>query len=105
MLGGLRKGNVPLFLKEMDIILKKNPVLKEKLAELKIFDEYKEIENQYASASTMSDVSPQPKKEMGVPAETLPALAAGAYKVGKPILKGLGKNDICVSFVTSKLFI
>jgi hypothetical protein len=87
MLGGLRKGNVPLFLKEMDTILKKNPVLKEKLAELQIFDEYKEIENQYASASTMSDVSPQPKKEMGIPAEAIPATAAAAYKFGKPALK------------------
>ena len=39
----------------------------------------------------MSDVSPQPKKEMGIPAEAIPATAAAAYKFGKPALKTAAK--------------
>jgi len=83
----IKRLNVPGFFNTFNKILQRRPDLRVELG-----DEYSDIENQYASASTMSDVSPQPKKEIGVPAETLPALAAGAYKVGKPILKGLGKT-------------
>jgi len=39
----------------------------------------------------MSDVSPQPKKEMGIPAEAIPATAAAAYRFGKPLLSAVGK--------------
>ena len=95
MLGGLRKGNVPLFLKEMNDILKKNPALKDKLAELPMFDEYRDIQNQYAAldTGTMTDVYTGPKilkkeTEEGLPAETLPAIAAATYKPVKALAKG-----------------
>jgi len=39
MLGGIRKGNVPLFLKQMNEILEKNPGLKDQLTQLNVFNE------------------------------------------------------------------
>ena len=99
MLGGLRKGNVPLFLKEMDNILKKNPVLKNKLAELPIFDEYSDIQNQYAALDkgTMSDVNinfslPESLKKEVVPAEAISAATLPLAERSKKILSGLGKG-------------
>ena len=99
MLGGLRKGNVPLFLKEMDNILKNNPALKNKLAELPIFDEYSDIQNQYASLNTgtMSDVNidlslPESVKKEVVPAEAISAATLPLAERGKKILSGLGKG-------------
>jgi len=98
MLGGLRKGNVPLFLKEMDNILKKNPALKDKLAELPMFDEYSDIKNQYAAldTGTMSDVninfsSPGSLKKEVVPAEAIGAATLPIAAQGKKIVSGLGK--------------
>jgi len=98
MLGGLRKGNVPLFLKEMDNILKKNPALKDKLAELPIFDEYSDIKNQYAALDTGTmtdagmkiDFSMPPPKEAGLPSEVVSAGALPVMKYGKKIMGGLG---------------
>ena len=78
----LIRKNIPGFINSFRKILKNNPELRVELG-----DEFSEIENQYASASMMSDVSPQPKKEMGIPAEAIPATAAAAYKFGKPALK------------------
>jgi len=99
MLGGLRKGNVPLFLKEMDNILKNNPALKNKLAELPIFDEYSDIQNQYAAldTGTMSDVNmnlslPESVKKEVVPAEAIGAATLPLVERGKKILSGLGKG-------------
>ena len=99
MLGGLRKGNVPLFLKEMDNILKNNPALKNKLAELPIFDEYSDIQNQYAAldTGTMSDVNidfslPESVKKEVVPAEAISAATLPLAERGKKILSGLGKG-------------
>ena len=99
MLGGLRKGNVPLFLKEMDNILKNNPILKDKLSELPIFDEYSDIQNQYAAldTGTMSDVNmnlslPESVKKEVVPAEAIGAATLPIVERGKKILSGLGKG-------------
>ena len=99
MLGGLRKGNVPLFLKEMDNILKNNPTLKNKLAELPIFDEYSDIQNQYAAldTGTMSDVNmdlslPESVKGEVVPAEAIGAATLPLIERSKKILSGLGKG-------------
>ena len=85
-IGQLKKLNIPGFLNTFNQLKKARPELF-----VGIDDEFSEIENQYASASMMSDVSPKPKKEMGIPAEAIPATAAAAYKFGKPVLKGLGK--------------
>ena len=82
----LIRKNIPGFLNTFKKILRENPELRVELG-----DEFSEIENQYASASMMSDVSPQPKKEMGIPAEAIPATAAAAYKFGKPALKTAAK--------------
>jgi len=85
-LSQLKKLNVPGFLNTFNQLKKARPELF-----VGIDDEFSEIENQYASASMMSDVSPKPKKEMGIPAEAIPATAAAAYKFGKPALKTAAK--------------
>jgi len=82
----IKRLNVPGFFNTFNKILQRRPDLRVELG-----DEYSDIENQYASASMMSDVSPQPKKEMGIPAEAIPATAAAAYKFGKPALKTAAK--------------
>jgi len=92
----IKRLNAPGFLKTFENVLKKNPELRVQLEE-QFGNEYTDIENQYAAldTGTMSDVSPTQKKfDEGLPAETLPALAAGAYKIGKPIAKGLLKTAI-----------
>jgi len=58
-IGQLKKLNIPGFLKTMDDILERRPDLRVE----EIINPYKDIENQYASASMMSDVSPVMKKE------------------------------------------
>lgn len=88
-LGQMRKGNIPGFLNTMEKLVQKNPDFRAELG-----DPYKDIENQFASASLMSDVSPVKKEttEKGLPAETLPGVAAAAYRFGKPLLKGALKT-------------
>ncbi len=100
MLGGLRKGNVPLFLKQMNEILDKNPGLKDKLTQLDVFNDDDRIllaslDNQ---SGTMTDVYTGPKltteEKDPLPYEAaLPAgIAVGKY--GPQILnalKGVGK--------------
>jgi len=95
MLGGLRKGNVPLFLKQMNEILDKNPGLKDKLTQLDVFNDDDRIllaslDNQ---SGTMTDVYTGPKltteEKDPLPYEAaLPAgMAVGKY--GPQILKAL----------------
>ena len=95
MLGGLRKGNVPLFLKQMNEILNKNPGLKDKLTQLDVFNDDDRIllaslDNQ---SGTMTDVYTGPKltteEKDPLPYEAaLPAgMAVGKY--GPQILKAL----------------
>jgi hypothetical protein len=100
MLGSLRKGNVPLFLKEMDNILKKNPALKDKLAELPIFDEYSDIKNQYAALDTgtmsdatyVDDVEEKFTRRNPITTQALGSTAVGGAALAqKPIRTGLGK--------------
>ena len=99
MLGGLKKGNVPLFLKEMDNILKNNPGLKNQLTELPIFDEYSDIQNQFAAldTGTMSDVGidlslPQSVKKEVIPYEAGSAAALPLAQRAKKILSGFGQG-------------
>jgi len=99
MLGGLKKGNVPLFLKEMDNILKNNPGLKNQLTELPIFDEYSDIQNQFAAldTGTMSDVGidlslPESVKKEVIPYEAGSAAALPLAQRAKKVLSGIGQG-------------
>jgi hypothetical protein len=79
---GYRK-NLPAFLSTFRKILKDNPDLRVELG-----DEFADIENQYASASLMSDVSPvQQKTDTGMPPEAVAAGTIGAIKYGQQLLK------------------
>jgi len=88
----LKKLNVPGFLNTFNKILKENPDLRVELG-----DPYKEIENQYASASMMSDVSPAQINSVDEGFTDTEKLLAGttaggaAYAARKPLLKTLGK--------------
>ena len=85
-LGQMRKGNIPGFLNTMEKLTQKNPDFRVELG-----DPYKDIENQLASASMMSDVSPVRKEQEpeNVPAEAIAAGTVGATKYGPQILKAL----------------
>jgi len=88
-LGQMRKGNIPGFLSTMEKLMQKNPDLR---AELEY--DFSDIQNQYASASMMSDVSPVRKEQES---ESLPyeaALPAGIMfgKYAKPLLTGTLKT-------------
>ena len=94
-IGQLKKLNVPGFLNTFNKILKENPDLRVELG-----DPYKEIENQYASASMMSDVSPAQTKEqnpsfieeypylVGTTAAASPLLTKTGRKIYGGVLKG-----------------
>ena len=95
----LKKLNIPGFLKTMDDILERRPDLRVE----EIINPYKDIENQYASASMMSDVSPVMKKETppeGTTEGGSAAAAGGAVLFGKytpqilKILKNVGGKTI-----------
>ena len=108
-LGQMRKGNIPGFLNTMEKLMQKNPDLR---AELEY--DFSDIENQYASASMMSDISPQPKEAEDVPAE---AIAAGSLfgakyapqilrtlkNLGKAGLKTVGSPLVASGFAASEL--
>ena len=108
-LGQMRKGNIPGFLSTMEKLMQKNPDLR---AELEY--DFSGIENQYASASMMSDISPQPKEAEDVPAE---AIAAGSLfgakyapqilrtlkNLGKAGLKTVGSPLVASGFAASEL--
>jgi len=108
-LGQMRKGNIPGFLNTMEKLMQKNPDLR---AELEY--DFSDIENQYASASMMSDISPKPKEPEGVPAE---AIAAGSLfgakyapqilktlkNLGKAGLKTVGSPLVASGFAASEL--
>ena len=108
-LGQMRKGNIPGFLNTMEKLMQKNPDLR---AELEY--DFSGIENQYASASMMSDISPQPKEAEDVPAE---AIAAGSLfgakyapqilrtlkNLGKAGLKTVGSPLVASGFAASEL--
>ena len=95
MLGGLRKGNIKGFLKQMDEILEENPGLR-----VKFEDEFKDIQNQYAALDTGTmtdagmkiDFSMTPVKEVGLPSEVAAAGTLPIMKYGKKIMSGLGKG-------------
>jgi len=98
-IGQLKKLNIPGFLKTMDDILERRPDLRVE----EIINPYKDIENQYASASMMSDVSPVIKKETppeGTTEGGSAAAAGGAVLFGKytpqilKILKNVGGKTI-----------
>ena len=91
-LGQMRKGNIPGFLNTMEKLMQKNPDLR---AELEY--DFSGIENQYASASMMSDISPQPKEAENVPAEAIAAGSLFGAKYAPQILrtlKNLGKAGL-----------
>ena len=103
-IGQARKLNAPGFVNSFNKILKENPDLRVQLEDT-FGDEYKDIENQIASASTMSDVSPVKKEgfdpERAEPGLGLTAAAAplatqkgrNLYgKFAKQIAKGLGNT-------------
>jgi len=108
-IGQMRKGNIPGFLNTMEKLMQKNPDLR---AELEY--DFSGIENQYASASMMSDISPQPKEAEDVPAE---AIAAGSLfgakyapqilrtlkNLGKAGLKTVGSPLVASGFAASEL--
>ena len=108
-IGQMRKGNIPGFLSTMEKLMQKNPDLR---AELEY--DFSGIENQYASASMMSDISPQPKEAEDVPAE---AIAAGSLfgakyapqilrtlkNLGKAGLKTVGSPLVASGFAASEL--
>jgi len=108
-LGQMRKGNIPGFLNTMEKLMQKNPDLR---AELEY--DFSGIENQYASASMMSDISPQSKEAADVPAE---AIAAGSLfgakyapqilrtlkNLGKAGLKTVGSPLVASGFAASEL--
>ena len=87
-LGQMRKGNIPGFLSTMEKLMQKNPDLR---AELEY--DFSDIQNQYAKASTMSDVIPIERKETppeGTTEGGSAAAAGGATLLGKyakPLLK------------------
>jgi len=92
-LGQMRKGNIPGFLNTMEKLMQKNSDLR---AELEY--DFSDIQNQYASASMMSDVVPIEKKEKpkeGTTEGGSAAAAGGATLLGKyakPLLKGALKT-------------
>ena len=92
-LGQMRKGNIPGFLSTMEKLMQKNPDLR---AELEY--DFSDIQNQYASASMMSDVVPIERKEKpkeGTTEGGSAAAAGGATLFGKylpQILKGTLKT-------------
>ena len=91
-IGQMRKGNIPGFLSTMEKLMQKNPDLR---AELEY--DFSGIENQYASASMMSDISPQPKEAEDVPAEAIAAGSLFGAKYAPQILrtlKNLGKSGL-----------
>jgi len=102
-LGQMRKGNIPGFLNTMEKLVQKNPDFRVELG-----DPYKDIENQLASASMMSDVSPIERKEKpkeGTTEGGSAAAAGGATLFGKylpQILKGslktVGSSPVGVGF-------
>ena len=91
------KKNLPAFLSTFRKILKDNPSLRVELG-----DEFADIENQYASASLMSDVSPvQQKTDTGIPYEAalpagvlfgkyVPQILKGAKEIVKPVISPAG---------------
>ena len=87
-LGQMRKGNIPGFLSTMEKLMQKNPDLR---AELEY--DFSDIQNQYASASMMSDVVPIERKETPPEGTTEGGSAAAAGssillgKYAKPLLK------------------
>jgi predicted transcriptional regulator len=89
-IGQARKLNAPGFVNSFNKMLKENPDLRVQLEDT-FGDEYKDIENQLASASMMSDVSPVRKEQEpeNVPAEAIAAGTVGATKYGPQILKAL----------------
>ncbi len=89
-IGQARKLNAPGFVNSFNKILKENPDLRVQLEDT-FGDEYKDIENQLAAASMMSDVSPVRKEQEpeNVPAEAIAAGTVGATKYGPQILKAL----------------
>lgn len=56
-------------------------------------DDYTQIKKELISTGQMQGaaIEDKPTKEMGLPAETIPATAAAAYKFGKPLLKAGAK--------------
>lgn len=102
-LGQMRKGNIPGFLNTMEKLVQKNPDFRAELG-----DPYKDIENQFASASMMSDVSPIKRKEKPKEGTTEGGSAAAAGssvllgKYAKPFLKGVlktvGSSPVSVGF-------
>ncbi len=92
-LGQMRKGNIPGFLSTMEKLMQKNPDLR---AELEY--DFSDIQNQYAKASTMSDVIPIERKETPPEGTTEGGSAAAAGssvllgKYAKPLLKGAFKT-------------
>lgn len=102
-LGQMRKGNIPGFLSTMEKLMQKNPDLR---AELEY--DFSDIQNQYAKASTMSDVIPIERKETppeGTTEGGSAAAAGGATLFGKylpQILKGtlktVGSAPIALTF-------
>jgi len=90
-IGQARKLNAPGFVNSFNKMLKENPDLRVQLEDT-FGDEYKDIENQLASASTMSDVSPVKKEteEPGLPAEAIGAGTLFGMKYAPQIAKGVG---------------
>ena len=85
----IKKLNLPGFLNTFNKILQRRPDLRVELG-----DEYSDIENQYASASMMSDVSPIKISDEGfTDAEKLLAgtTAGAAVAARKPLLRTLAK--------------
>jgi len=91
----IRRLNVPGFISTFNKILQRRPDLRVELG-----DEYSDIENQYASASMMSDVSPAQTKEqnpsfieeypylVGTTAAASPLLTKTGRKIYGGVLKG-----------------
>jgi len=90
-IGQARKLNAPGFVNSFNKMLKENPDLRVQLEDT-FGDEYKDIENQLASASTMSDVSPVKKEteEPGLPAEAIGAGTLFGMKYAPQIARGVG---------------
>ena len=93
MLGGIRKGNVPLFLQQMKDILEKNPGLKDQLTQLDVFNNEDRVllaslNNQ---SGTMIDVYTGPKipvqSKEDLPYEAAAPAAVLFGKYAKPISK------------------
>ena len=86
-LGQLRQRNIPGFIDTMKKLINKNPELRAELG-----NDYADIENMYASAATMSDVSPVKKEtNTGIPEEAIATGTVGAVRYG-PQLLNLLKN-------------